>query len=56
MIAHIYDTVWLQAPNDAFHGIKPLEVIERCETNRSTLHLTSPAVPPTSPPPVPGGG
>jgi DNA-binding transcriptional regulator YiaG len=25
---------WLQAPNDAFEGLKPLEVIERGETDR----------------------
>jgi DNA-binding transcriptional regulator YiaG len=25
---------WLQAPNDAFDGLKPLEVIERGETDR----------------------
>lgn len=25
---------WLQTPNDAFRGLKPLEVIERGETDR----------------------
>src|SRR5262245_37263792 len=26
--------VWLQAPNDAFDGLKPIEVVERGETDR----------------------
>ena len=26
--------VWLQTPNDAFGGLKPLEVVERGETDR----------------------
>ncbi|HEX4000099.1 MAG TPA: hypothetical protein VHX65_16215 [Pirellulales bacterium] len=25
---------WLDAPNEAFGGLKPLEVIERCEVDR----------------------
>jgi hypothetical protein len=25
---------WLQAPNDAFSGLKPLEVVERGEVDR----------------------
>jgi transcriptional regulator with XRE-family HTH domain len=29
---HIAD--WLKTPNDAFHGLKPLEVIERGEADR----------------------
>ena len=38
---------WLQAPNDAFAGLKPLEVIERGETDRiwRMIHLLQSGVP-----------
>lgn len=29
-----YVADWLKTPNDAFHGLKPMEVIERGETDR----------------------
>jgi DNA-binding transcriptional regulator YiaG len=34
VIEPTYVGAWLQAPNDAFEGLKPLEVIERGETDR----------------------
>lgn len=38
---------WLQAPNKAFDGLKPLEVIERGETDRiwRMIHLLESGVP-----------
>ncbi|MEX0713900.1 MAG: antitoxin Xre/MbcA/ParS toxin-binding domain-containing protein [Pirellulales bacterium] len=38
---------WLQAPNDAFDGLKPLEVIERGQVDRiwRTIYLLESGVP-----------